>query len=60
VGKQVQFPIQDQTVSCQVDIIISNGIDQWSAASPNLLERKSRLLLAITFEILALYKNLAK
>jgi hypothetical protein len=42
------------------DIIFANAITYRSSTSQNLLETKSRLVLAITFEILALYRNLVK
>jgi hypothetical protein len=46
------------TISYKDDIIFANRITYRSSTSQNLLENKSHLVLAITFEILALYINL--
>jgi hypothetical protein len=48
------------TTSYKDDIIFANIITYRSSASKNLLEPKSHLPLATTFEILALYRNLVK
>jgi hypothetical protein len=55
----VRFSIQaQQATGYEVDIIFANQIDERSSTSHNLLEPKSGLVMAITFEILALYRNL--
>jgi hypothetical protein len=48
------------TTSNKVDIILANRINSRSSTSQNLLEPKCHLALAITFEILAFYRNLVK
>jgi hypothetical protein len=48
------------TTDCQVESIFANQISWRSSTSHNLLEPKFRLLRAITFKILAVYRNLVK
>jgi hypothetical protein len=48
------------TTSYKDDIIFANIITYRSSTSKNLLEPKSHLPLATTFEILALYRNIVK
>jgi hypothetical protein len=43
-----------------VDIRFKDRINQRSFTTPNLFELKSRLVLAITYNMLALYRNLVK
>jgi hypothetical protein len=48
------------TTGYKADIIFANRINTRSSSSQNLLEPKCSLLLAITLEMLALYRNLVK